>query len=82
MTSMLWVQSIDVELSADVLGLVGAHDTKGEGSQSGEMPWFSSDAALIFEEADVADVVMAIFEAPMLADGVTAGFGAQGAQLR
>jgi len=72
---MLRVQCVDVEFTADVFGALGAHDIKGEGSQSGEVPWFVSDAALIFEETDVADVVVPIFDAPMLTDGVTDGCG-------
>lgn len=75
---MLWVQGIDVEFAADVFGVVCAHDIECEGSEPGEVPWFLPDAALIFEEADVADVMMTIFDAPMLADGFTAGFGIQG----
>jgi len=75
---MLRVQCVDVEFTADVFGALGAHDIKGEGSQSGEVPWFVSDAALIFEETDVADVVVPIFDAPMLTDGVTDGCGIQG----
>ena len=75
---MIWVQGVDVEFAADVFGTIGAHDIEGEGSQSGEMPWFVSDTALIFEEADVPDIVITIFDAPMLPDGVTDGFGIQG----
>ena len=74
---MIWVQGVDVEFAADVFGAIGAHDIEGEGSQSCEVPWFVSDTALIFEEADVPDVVVPIFDAPMLADGVTDGFGIQ-----
>jgi hypothetical protein len=51
---------------------------ESEGSQSGEGPWFVSDVAWIFEEGNVADVVMTNFDAPMLADGVADGLGIQG----
>ena len=79
---MIWVQGVDVEFTADVLGLIGAQYIEGESPESGEMPRFVSDAALIFEEADVPDVMVPIFDAPMLADGVTDGFGIQGCRFR
>ena len=74
----MWVQGIDVEFAADVFGAISAHNIEGEGSQSCKVPWFVSDTALIFEEADVSDVVMTIFDAPMVADGGATGLGAQG----
>ena len=75
---MIWVQGVDVEFPADVFGLVRAQDVEGEGSESGEVSRFGSDARLIFEEADISDVMVAVFDAPMLTDGGTEGRGAQG----
>ena len=75
---MIWVQCVDVEFSADVFGLIGAQDVEGEGSESGEVPRLGSDAGLIFEEADIPDVVVAVFDAPMLTDGGAEGGGIQG----
>lgn len=37
--------------------------------QAGEVGRFGADSALVFAEGDVADVVAAVFDAPMLADG-------------
>ena len=42
------------------------------------MSWFGSDAALIFEESNITDVVVTIFDAPMLPDSVADGCGGQG----
>ena len=63
------VQGIDVEFPADVDGAVGPHDVDGEGSEPGEVDGFGSDAAVIFEEGDIADVVASILDAPMASDG-------------
>ena len=65
---MMWVEGIDVELSFDIGGAVGAEDVEGEGAEPGEVARFGSHAAQIFEEGDVADVVAAGFDAPVLAD--------------
>lgn len=75
---MFWVQCVDVEFPADVFRAIGPQDIEGESSKSGEVSWLGSDATLIFEKADVTDVVIAVFDAPMLPDGVTDGRGGQG----
>lgn len=41
------------------------------------MSWLVSDAAVVLEEADVADVVAAVFDPPMLTDGCTDSGGGQ-----
>lgn len=43
----------------------------------GEVAGFGSNAAVVFEEGNIADVVAAIFNAPMLADGCGDGGGGQ-----
>ena len=70
---MMWVEGIDAELSFDIGGAVGAEDVEGEGAEPGEVARFGSNAAQIFEEGDVADVVAAVFDAPVLADRRTGG---------
>lgn len=42
------------------------------------MSRFGSDAALVFEEADITDVVVTVFDAPVLTDGAADGRGGQG----
>ena len=42
------------------------------------MARLGSDAGLIFEEADIPDVEVAVFDAPMLTDGGAEGGGIQG----
>ena len=74
---MIWVQGVDVEFSADVFGSIGAQNIESEGSESGEVARLGSDAGLIFEEADLPDVVVAVFDAPMLTDG-----GAEGGRIQ
>ena len=78
---MIWIEGVQVELPGDVGGSVGAQDIEGEAAQAGEVSRFGSDAALVFAEGDVADVVAAGFDAPVLADGGTDGGGGQ-ADLR
>ena len=65
---MIGVEGVDVEFPGDVGGGVGAKDVEGEGAEPGEVARFGSDAAQVFEEADIADVVAAVFDAPMVAD--------------
>ena len=57
------VEGIEVEFPADVDGAVGAQDVEGEAAEPGEVAGFGSNAALVFEEADIADVVAAVFDA-------------------
>lgn len=64
----MWVEGIEVELSADVGGGVGAQDVEGEAAEPCEVAGFGSNAAVVFEEADITDVMAAVFDAPMLAD--------------
>lgn len=74
---MIWIQCVDVEFLADVFCAVGSKDIEGEGSKSGEVARFVSDAALIFEETDIADIVVTVFDAPMLTDGGADDLGGQ-----
>ena len=70
------VEGVEVEFPADVDGAVGAQDVEGEAAEPGEVAGFVSNAAVVFEEADIADVVAAVFDAPMLADrGADGGRG-------
>src|SRR5512147_3123918 len=62
------VEGIEVEFFADIGGAVGAQDVEGEGAQAGEVARFGTNPAVIFEEGNIADVVAAVFDAPMLAD--------------
>ena len=62
------VEHIEVEFPADVGGTVGAKDIEGEGAEPGEVARFVSNAAMVFKEGDIADVVASVFDAPMLAD--------------
>src|SRR3954463_11704034 len=61
----------------DILHLVEAQDIDGERSQSGEDTGIAANAAGILGEAAVTDVVRAVFDAPMAADGLGAGGGRQ-----
>lgn len=65
---MVWVQSVDEEFTADVVGPVGPKDVEGEGAKAGEVAGLGPDTALVFEEGNVADVVASLFDAPMLSD--------------
>ena len=71
------VERIEVEFPADVGGTVGAKDIEGEGAEPGEVARFVSNAAMVFKEGDIADVVASVFDAPMLADRGADGGGGQ-----
>src|SRR5207342_2656288 len=62
------VEGVEVEFPADVAGAVGAQDVEGEGAEPGEVARFGANAALVFEEADIADVMASVFDSPVLAD--------------
>jgi hypothetical protein len=69
------VEGIEVEFSADVLGTIGAKDVEGEASASSEDSWFCANSAVIFEEGHVTDIMAAVLDAPVRADGGTGGGG-------
>ena len=71
------IDGIEVEFPVDVGSAVGAQDVEGEGAEPGEVAGFGSDAAVVFEECDVADIVASVFDSPVLADGGADGGGGQ-----
>ena len=71
------VEGVEVEFPADVAGAVGAQDVEGEGAEPGEVARFGANAALVFEEADIADVMASVFDSPVLADCGADGGGGQ-----
>ena len=77
---MIQGEGVDVEFPGNVGDGVGAEDVEGEGAASGEVARFGSNAAEVFEEGDIADVVAAVFDAPVLADRRT-GVGRRQADL-
>ena len=58
------VEGVEVEFPADVAGAVGAQDVEGEGAEPGEVARFGANAALVFEEADIADVMASVVSRP------------------
>jgi hypothetical protein len=69
------VEGVDVEFSADVLGAIGTQDVEGEAPASGEDGWFCANSAVVFEEGHVTDIMAAVLDAPVRADGGTGGGG-------
>lgn len=65
------VGGIDVEFPGNVGDGVGAGDVEGEGAASGEVARFNFNAAEVIEEGDIADVVAAVFQAPVPAERLT-----------
>ncbi len=61
----------------DILHLIEAQDVGGEGSQASEYAGIATDAAGILGEAAVTDIVVAVFDAPVIADDLGAGGGWQ-----
>lgn len=76
---MVEVEGIAVEFSADVLGAVGAEDVESETSASSEDGWLHTNSAVVFEEGDVTDIMAAVLDAPVGADG---GAGVGGGHRR
>lgn len=58
------VEGVEAELAADVGDAVGAQDVEGEAAEPGEVAWFGGNAAVVFEEADIADVSGCGFRLP------------------
>ena len=61
----------------DIAHIIEAQDVGGERAQAGEDAGIAADAAGVLGEAAVADVVGAILDAPVVADGFGAGSGWQ-----
>ena len=76
------VEGVDVEfpgdVGGDVGGAVGAQDVEGEAAHAGERSGLDPDAAVIFEEGHVPDVVIAVLDAPVGSDGGADLGGGQG----
>ena len=70
---MVEVEGVDVEFSADVLGAIGAKDVEGEASASSEDGRFCTNSAVVFEEGHVTDIMAAVLDTPVGADGGTGG---------
>jgi hypothetical protein len=64
-----------VKFGLDVFHAVGAEDVEGKGSEPREVGWFFPDAACIFVETDIANVMLAVFDAPVISDGFCCGLG-------
>jgi hypothetical protein len=58
-----------VSCIGDVGAVVEAKDIGGEGAEPGEDAGIDADAAGVLGEGDVADVVRAVFDVPVVADG-------------
>ena len=65
---MFGVECIDVEFAADVGSGIGAHDVESEAAEAGEDCGLDSDAAVVFVERDVANVIIPILDSPVQAD--------------
>ena len=65
---MQGVQGVDVEFPSDVFGAVRAQDVEGKAAHPGEWSGHDADAAEVFEERDVPDVMAAILDGPVSAD--------------
>jgi len=61
----------------DIANVIEAQDVGGERAQAGEDAGIAADAAGILGKAAVADVVGAVLDAPMVADGLGADGGWQ-----
>jgi hypothetical protein len=62
-------ERIEVEFSADIFGGICAQDVESEASEAGEGSGVCANSALIFAEGHISDVVVAVLDGPMAADG-------------
>src|SRR5918993_2356479 len=62
-------EGVGVDRLAHVADAVGAQDVERERAQAGEDAGLAPDAAGVLAERAVADVVVAVLDAPMAADG-------------
>ncbi len=63
---------------ADVLDAVGAQDVEGEAPEPGEVNRLDAGSAAVLAERDVADVMAAVFDAPVAADRRAERLGIEG----
>ncbi len=75
--SIIQVHAIVKACKTDILNLVLAQNVEGETSQFGEDMRISANARFIFAQRHVADVMVSILKAPMIADGLTKLLSAQ-----
>ncbi len=64
----------------DVGDVVVPQDIESEASCAGHDTWVDADAAAILEVRDVPDVVVPVFDTPVSADDMAAGFGGEAFQ--
>ena len=62
---------------ADVLNVVEAQNVGRKGSQASEDPGVAANATGVLAEAAVADIMLAVFDRPMLADSLSTEGGGQ-----
>src|ERR1019366_1184040 len=74
---MIEVESAVPEGLRDVGYAIVADDVESEASGSGHDAWVIADAAAILVAGDLADTVVAVFDAPMAANDVGPCAGAQ-----
>ena len=74
---MIEVESAAPESPCDVCYAIVADDVQGEASRPGHDAWVVADAAAILVAGNVADMVVAVFDAPMAPNDVGPCAGAQ-----
>ena len=72
------IESIAPAGIGDVVFMICAEDIQGEFAGPGEDAGFCPDAACIFPHGDIADIMVAVLDAPMAMDGLGGFCGAYG----
>jgi hypothetical protein len=65
------VHTVFKEFKADVFNVVFAQDVEGKTSQFSKDMRISADTRFVFAHGHIADVVISVFNAPMIADSQT-----------
>lgn len=75
--NIMKVHTVVKKSKADIMDLVFTQNIKGKAAQFGKDMRISADTRFIFTEGDIANVMISILNAPMIADSLTKFLGAQ-----
>ncbi len=63
-------KGVGVAVLADCAFLIEAQDIGGKAPEAGEDAGVGADTRLVFVEGDIAQMMVAVFDAPVIADGL------------
>src|SRR3954447_20860896 len=75
--ALVEVEGVDVEGLANVLDIFGAQDVEGGGADAGHRAGPLPDPAVVLAQSHIPNVMIAIFNAPVRANGAGEGLGVE-----